>query len=404
MFCRFFLSVACLFAGQSPLFFPELRADDAPKFRTDDSADQSLPWFSLVDGQFPPPDSAHAISGELIKVDHLERRFQIRVDRDDSQQAGFLDLPLDGVLLPYASIDYHGAPAALQDVPLGTHLHGLFYLKAADDKAAPPAGAHGRVTREAAFTRCFTLEDDFSHCTRRKEAWKIDAIDLAKRKLTATLQRDGKTVGAAKSFDLLGSTRVLEGTGFGKLESLQAGQTVQLNLTWATLYGPGRVTEIWIDEASRELAAAQQRARHHDHVRDRGLPGWIEAVDDEAQVVTITFFGSVDPKLFDELTGINEEPHGWPFSRPEDNPKAPKGGIAVARECLMTYDPVNDRKGGNILAIEKIATQPGSSGVQIKVKCCILLEGFRPGRIVRFYPATWKVDALPREEQFHGLE
>ena len=34
----------------------------------------------------------------------------------------------------------------------------------------------------------------------------------------------------------------------------------------------------------------------------------------------------------------------------------------------------------------------------------MLLEGFRPRRIVRFYPATWKVIALPREEQFHGRE
>ena len=99
-----------------------------------------------------------------------------------------------------------------------------------------------------------------------------------------------------------------------------------------------------------------------------------------------------------------EEPHGWPFSKKEDDPKAPKGGIAVARECLMTYDPVNDRKGGNILAIGKVPLEPGSSGVQIKVKCCMLLEGHRPGRIVRFYPATWKVNALPHEEQFYGRD
>jgi len=127
-------------------------------------------------------------------------------------------------------------------------------------------------------------------------------------------------------------------------------------------------------------------------------------VDDESQIVTITFFGGVDPKLFDELNAINTEPMGWPLSKPEDNPAAPKGTIAVARESLMTYDPVNDRKGGNILDIKKIPVEPGSSGVQIKVKCDMLLEGFRPRRIVRFYPATWKVIALPREEQYEGRE
>ena len=56
------------------------------------------------------------------------------------------------------------------------------------------------------------------------------------------------------------------------------------------------------------------------------------------------------------------------------------------------------------LAIGKVPLEPGNSGVQIKVKCCMLLEGHRPGRIVRFYPATWKVSALPHEEQFHGRE
>jgi len=57
-----------------------------------------------------------------------------------------------------------------------------------------------------------------------------------------------------------------------------------------------------------------------------------------------------------------------------------------------------------ILDIKKIPIEPGSSGVQIRVKCDMMLEGYRPRRIVRFYPATWKVIALPKEEQFHGRE
>ena len=197
---------------------------------------------------------------------------------------------------------------------------------------------------------------------------------------------------------------MLTGGGFGNLESLAVGQTVQFNLTWVTLYGPGRILEIWLDEPSRQLATAQQLERHRNHIRERGLPGWVEAVDDEKQIVTLTFFGGIDPKLFDELKGINQEPQGWPFSFPEDDPKAPKGSIAVARESLMTYDPVNDRKGGNILHIGKVPIEPGSSGVQIKVKCGLMLEGYRPRHIVRFHPATWKVNALPLEEQFSGRE
>ena len=104
----------------------------------------------------------------------------------------------------------------------------------------------------------------------------------------------------------------------------------------------------------------------------------------------------------EELKGINEAPLGWPLSKEPDDPKAPKGTISVARPSLMTYDPVNDRKGGNIISIGKVPVEPGSSGVQIKVKCDMLLEGYRPKKIVRFHPAVWKIIQLPREEQYHG--
>jgi len=393
------LLAVCL--ALSPVF---LRAENGPAFRTDDGKDKTLPWYKLVDGKFPPPNSAHAISGELIKVDHLERRFYLRVDRSDTQDRGVFDLALDGVMLPYGAIYFHGAPAALQDIPLGTHLHGLFYLKTPGDHEPPPPGPYRRVTPEGDFRRCFQLEDDFSHCARKNEIWKIDSVNLAEKKLTATLQHDGAAVGAPRLFDLLSSTSVFTGHGFGDLESLKPDQTVQFNITWATLYGPGRVTEIWIDEPSRQLAIAQQLERHRNHIRERGLPGWVEAVDDDAQIVTITFFGGVDPKLFEELKGINPEPFGWPLNKPEDDPLKPKGTIAVARDSLMTYDPLNDRKGGNILSIGQVPIEPGSSGIQIKVKCDLLLEGYRPKHIVRFYPAPWKVTALPREELFNGRE
>ena len=413
---RLFIFFCCV------LSFAILHAEDKPRFRTDADGpvvagekrtnpqdrkpDDKPDWYQLVDGEFPPEGSAHAVSGELIQVDHLERRFQIRVDRNDSQQAGFHDLPLEAGLLPYGSVWYHGAPAALQDVPLGTHLHGLFYLAAPDDQTPLPETSNNRRSPEWEFRRCLRLEDDFTFHSKQRQLWKIESVDLDKKKLSATLMENDQPVGdgKAKLFDLQGSTRVFQGNGFSTLKSLQAGQTVLFNLTWATLYGPGRITAIWLDEESRSLATEHQREVHRTHIRERGLAGYVTAVNDRKQIVTITFFDGVDPQLFAELKGINEEPQGWPFSFPEDDPKAPKGGIAVSRECLMTYDPVNDRKGGNIIEFGKVPVAPGCSGVQIKVKCGMLLEGYRPKRVVRFYPATWKVEALPQEERFEGRE
>ena len=127
-------------------------------------------------------------------------------------------------------------------------------------------------------------------------------------------------------------------------------------------------------------------------------------MNDKERVVTITFFDSVDPGLFKELSNTNPKPLGWPTKEYNWGNVAPKGNIIVVRECLMSYDQVNDRKGGNIRNIGKVPVQPGCSGVQIQVQCGILLEGFRPKKSVRFFPATWPVVSLPKEERYHGRE
>lgn len=377
-------------------------------FRTDDGADKKLPWFKLVKGRFPPAGSAHVIQGELIRMDHNERQLVIRVGRNDSQQAGVWDLPLPLDMLPYGSITYNGAPAALCDIPLGTHLTTWCYVKDETDDRPPLAVFHDRVSPEAQFRRCIRIEDDFSTRTRQQEIWKIESVDLKAKKLTTVLLKDGKPVGNPKTFDLLDRTRVFQGHGFGTLESLAKDQWVQFNLTWVGLFGPGRILEIYIDEPSRQLATDQQMARHRLHIRERGLPAWVDAVDDKKQIVTLTFFDGVDPALFEELPIINPNPLGWPaalFGKGgAKDDLAPKGTLAVARESLMTYDPTNDRKGGNILEVRKVPVVPGCSGVQIRLECGMLLEGFRPKKIVRFYPASWPFITVPMEESFHGRE
>jgi hypothetical protein len=404
-----------------------LHAEDKPRFRTDADgpvkADEkkrnpkdpnALPeWYQLVEGQFPPAESEHAISGELIFADHLERAFRIRIDRADHQERGVFDRPLYAEMLPYGSIWYHGAPAALQDIPLGTHLHGRFYLK---DPQAPPRKHPDAFNKgqpiEAGFQRCFRIEDDFTVNARKNALWKIESVDLAALKLTVSLQQPAGSSGAqeggtapvqlTKTYDLQTRTRLFKGNTLAKLDDLQAGQNVLFNITWATLYGPGRITDLWLDEESRQLATAQQLAAHRAHTRERGLPGWVTSVEDEPQLVTVTFFGNVDPKLFDELT--IKDPNAKPPADGSPPPVEPRGGLAVARDSLMTYDPVNDRKTGGILDVQKIPVEPGSSGIQIKLKMDMLLEGYRPKRVVRFYPPTWKVNALPREEEFQGRE
>jgi hypothetical protein len=385
-------------------------AGDAAKYRTDNNPDKKLPWFQLVDGELPPPNSAHYVSGELIDVEHTERKLTLRVDRSDSQGRALMDYPLRAAMLPYGSVYYNNQPANLKDIPIGTHLHGWFYQRPEKERfwenrnGRRHAKDGTRASTEVDFTHCFRLEDDFTYYSRKKQAWNIDKVDLTSKKLTATLHQDGKPVGKAKLFDLMASTTVYVGNGFGVLEGIKPGQQVQMNLTWATLYGPGRVFQIWLNHQSRTLASTRQLARHHRHIREHGYPGWVAAVNDKKRIVTITFFDGIDPALFKDLSSSNPKPLGWPTSEYDAGNLSPKGNIVVARKCLMTYDQVNDRKGGNILKIGKVPVRPGCSGVQIQVNCGILLEGFRPKNIVRFFPATWPVVTLPREERYHGRE
>jgi hypothetical protein len=399
----FFLS---LFA--SALF---LHGADTPAYRTDADGPSNkkvlkpdgkpLEWFQLVDGEFPPEGSAHAISGELIRVEHPLRTFRIRVDRDDSQDRGVWDLPLEAEMLPYGAIFYHGSYAALCDIPLGTHLRGLFYKRSPDDKTPPPDGAYRRgITPDRDFRRCFRLEDDFSFHARQKQLWKIESVNLAENKLTARLHQEGQPIGEPKIFEITKATRVLQGSGFGKLETLQAGQEVLFNVTWATLYGPGRIIDLWVDPEARALATAQQREQNQLYIRDHGLPAWVSAVDDEQETVTVTLFSNVDPALFADLGLDAPVPKGMP---PETKTE-PQANLFVAEPSLLTYDPINDRKGGNILERTTVPTAPGSSGIQLKVKCSMMLEGYRPRRIVIVQPATWIYRTLPIEEQLFGRE
>ena len=384
---------------------------DTPAYRTDADGPSNkkvlrpdgkpLEWFSLVEGEFPPEGSAHAISGELIFVEHPKRAFRIRVDRDDSQDRGKWDLPLEAEMLPYGSIHYHGSWAALSDIPLGTHLHGLFYLRSPGDKTAPPEGLHRRgVTPDVDFRRCFRLEDDFSFHTRQKQLWKIESVNVAEQKLTARLHQEGKPLGDPKTFELTRSTRVLQGRGFATLDALQPSQDVLFNLTWATLYGPGRITELWLDAEARELASTQQRERHRLYVRERGLPGWVSAVDDEQEIVTVSLFSNVDPALFEDLKLNAPIPKGMPA----ETKTKPSATLFVAEPSLLTYDPTNDRKGGEILEFKTTSAAPGKSGLEIRVKCSMLLEGYRPRRVVLVQPAAWPYRALPMEEQLFGRE
>jgi hypothetical protein len=86
-------------------------------------------------GKFPPLEKAHSYRGELVFVDHANRRGSLRVEGKGMFR--FND-PHPFAMLPYGIVRYHGAPADLRDIPLGTVLHVRAFLPPDPKTSAVP--------------------------------------------------------------------------------------------------------------------------------------------------------------------------------------------------------------------------------------------------------------------------
>lgn len=322
-------------------------------------------------GAFPPEGAAREIAGELIGVDPVARTGTLRPDRTDAQRTDDYDIALPFSLLPYAKTMLHGAYAELRDIPLGTHLHGLFFVGEAPGKNKKPV-----------FERVLRLEDDFSRFTRLKRAWRVEGVEKGALRVVGVAE-DGAVDAKPTLFQAGPWTRVWKGRGIGTLADVTPGLKILANLTVCTLKGPGRCTDLWLDDESRALARELQIERHKLFQREHGLGCWIDAVDNQAGTVTVTFFDAADASLIKDF-------------RVKDGVAA-----AVAEESLRTYDQNNDVRRGPILEIKAVPPVPGSSGTQIVFKPNPLLEGYRPGRYLRVFAGGWRVDDLPREERLY---
>lgn len=382
------------FPGMSPTYrqgilypLPLLLALTAPIF-----AEDYVPKL----GEFPPADAtAHYFAGELVSIDHVNRRGALRLDGDgvDDKYHGADSHRF--ALLPYGTVRYHGAPAELRDIPIGTHLHGYFFLPPVGDKTIPaPKGNASYVPK---YNHALSLEDDFSFYQRRGESWRIVSVDPKNGRLKVALTGDGgmDALKGEQNFLCDASTRVWKGRQIVSLQNVAADQVVQLDLTWAPDWQNGQfhVADIWIDPESRDVAVEVQRQIHIRHQRHRWLAGWVDHVDHQAGgkgIVTVTLFGGMDPTLYDAARA-----------------QAKGGGasIAAAEPTLRSWWQEHDSKNGPILDFKDIPNPPrGSSGLQLRVQIAELLEGYRPGRIVRFRPNGFPNVKLPPEERVKSLE
>jgi hypothetical protein len=368
-------------------------------------------------GEFPPLEKAHSYRGELVFVDHANRRGSIRIQTEGKFR---FTSPSPFALLPYGTVRYHGAPADLRDIPLGTMLHVRAFLPPDPRTSAVPLLPVDNRTKKSgnagtgsapAENHVLLLEDEPSYCQREGKAWMLKHVDIRNNQGMIVASRgpreggDGKASEETMTFDA--ATRIWRGREFLGIEDLIAeglwpangkrsldGQPVLLGITWKPTPGGVftrfHISDIWLDDAAMLRAARNQTETHKSFIGSRWMPAWVDAVEygkfGRAKV-KVTLFGGMDESLYADFRKGGRAL----LAQSENTLKHWAGGTAGTAQMASK---------GPILDVTKTDGKVplGSSGIQIHFETDLITEGIRPGRVVRVRPAVWPDLHVPREE------
>lgn len=373
--------------------------------------------FRPQPGKFPPIEKAHSYRGELVFVDHANRRGSIRVE---GSGMFYRNDPHPFAMLPYGMVRYHGAPADLRDIPLGTVLHVRAFLPPDPKLSSVPVLPVDNKTKDANHNRgagifpaenhVLLLEDEASHCRREGKVWKLQEIDIQNNQgmIVARCEphEGGQTEAAAETMTFDAATRIWRGRERLEVAELVAegiwpasgkksldDEPVLLGISWKPTPGGVftrfHISDIWLDETAIQRAARNQTETHKAFVRSRWMPAWVDAVEYStfgSAKVTATLFGGMDESLYADF-------------------KAGEHALMNAVETTLkhthgAYGPAHMACKGPILDVVRMDGEPplGSSGIQIQFETDLIIEGIRPGRVVRVRPADWPQVNVPREE------
>ena len=340
-------------------------------------------------GVFPSKESGIQVHGDLVVSDSVNRRGALREKRSTPRHYF--------AMLPYGMVWYHGAPADIRDLPPDIHMHGQFLLPMeGEEKTIPLSDNLIKDHKNLRYNHAILLEDDMSFYSGRGRSWKVIGFEQGggpAPRLKLSVEPVGPEIegGINKStlFDIDDSTRIWQKRQLVSREAIKSDQLIQVNLTWGP-FDSLATTDVWLDEESLEASREIQRNRHLKHIRSRFLPGWVDEVkndDSGGGEVTVTFFGGMDPSLYSDIR------------------KSQKVKICNAENTLRTWN-YHQEHASHATIIEKkdIKNPPlGSSDLQVKLKVVRMVDGFRPGRIVRV-KGPWTSVLLPWDEHINSEE
>ena len=340
-------------------------------------------------GVFPSKGSGIQVHGDLVVSDSVNRRGALREKRSTPRHYF--------AMLPYGMVWYHGAPADIRDLPPDIHMHGRFLLPIeGEEKTIPLTDKLIKDHENHRYNHAILLEDDISFYSRQGRSWKVLGFEQGggpAPRLKLSVEPVGPEIeggiNKAALFDIDDSTRIWQKRQLVSREAIRPGQLVQVNLTWGP-FDSLATTDVWLDENSLEASREIQRNRHLKLIRSRFLPGWVDEVknyDSGGGEVTVTFFGGMDSSLYSDIR------------------KSQKVKICNAENTLRTWN-YHQEHASHATIIEKkdIKNPPlGSSDLQVKLKVVRMVDGFRPGRIVRV-KGPWTYVLLPWDEHINSEE
>ena len=340
-------------------------------------------------GVFPSKESGIHVHGDLVISDSVNRRGALREKRSTPRHYF--------AMLPYGMVWYHGAPADIRDLPPDIHMHGRFLLPIeGEEKTIPLTDKLIKDHENHRYNHAILLEDDISFYSRQGRSWKVLGFEQGggpAPRLKLSVEPVGPEIeggiNKAALFDIDDSTRIWQKRQLVSRQAIRPGQLVQVNLTWGP-FDSLATTDVWLDEDSLGASREIQRNRHLKLIRSRFLPGWVDAVknyDSGGGEVTVTFFGGMDSSLYSDIR------------------KSQKVKICNAENTLRTWN-YHQEHASHATIIEKkdIKNPPlGSSDLQVKLKVVRMVDGFRPGRIVRV-KGPWTYVLLPWDEHINSEE
>lgn len=363
-------------------------------------------------GKFPPADKAESLMGELTFVDYEHRRGSLRVVKEGNIAYRAGETPF--AMLPYGMVRYRGAPADLRDIPLGTVMHGRFYL--------PPDPRFSLVPDVNTANHAILLEDESSFCQREGLIWKLKEIEIRGDEGMIVASRESKDGNAEKGKEekltvdstthfwlgrekLFLTDMISEGLWPESGKKPLGNELVYLGLSWQPIaegWGDGipfnryHISDIWLDDEAVKRAQDHQTEVHKELLLSRWMPAWVDEIkygQAGKGEITVTLFGGMDPSLYAKFR------------------EGERVNVGAATVTLKHADGVSAgiqhaSVKSSVLEIVKHADNVplGSSGIQLRMKVDILIEGFRPGRIVRIGFSDTPRAAIPRNEYIIGID